>query len=126
MKTLMLILLMTSFQSCHEVDISYEGEQCAPFFVYKDSTEAEIDTAKSFCSVRMYEMNMDRVGSLPGTDSKRPIQYCQKCVGFKEYGGFADFASELRIEIVEQIKEAIKETKRFLGTSEKSIGTGKN
>jgi predicted nucleic acid-binding Zn finger protein len=123
MKPLALILLATTLISCRSTILHYEGEQCSPFFVYADESQKIIDVDKSFCSCRLYEMNIDHVGSIVGTGNKKPLPYCHKLVGFKNYDELVTFAEEVRIEIVENQSER---TQRFNGTTDKQSGTGKD
>jgi hypothetical protein len=106
MKKLQSILLLTislSFlESCQSPKLSMTGEQCSPVFVYTDETKKLIDADQSFCNVRQYEMSIYKVGSLPGTSAKKPIQYCDRCVGFKNYAEWATFWEEVRRSLDEE------------------------
>jgi hypothetical protein len=102
MKTLVLILLTTILNGCRSGDLAYSGEQCSPVFVYTDESRSLIDAAKSYCNVRDYEININRVGAVSGSTRKREIQYCDRCVGFKNYGKFATFAEVVRREIANE------------------------
>jgi hypothetical protein len=107
MKKHLLKLLMMSFlvclSSCKD-ELYHVAEQCAPAFAYVDETKKLIDADKSFCSVRKYEFSANHVGPLSGTDSKRPIDYCDRCVGFKNYAATATFWQRVRKEIVNQVE----------------------
>lgn len=111
MKTLALMLLMTILISCRSGDLAFSGEQCSPVFVYTDESRSLIDASKSYCNVRKYELNINRVGPIQGTSSKREIQYCDRCVGFKNYGEFATFAEIVRREISSDEERVIGETR---------------
>lgn len=102
MKTAVLILLMMSFASCRSGrEIRYTGEQCSPVFVYTDSLPKQIDLEKSYCNVRMYEFNYYRIGPVNGTETKKPISFCDRCTGFKAYPEFVTFSEKVRREINE-------------------------
>lgn len=102
MKTLRLIVLLTIFLSslsgCNST-LYHKGEQCSPVFVYVDESKKLIDADKSYCNVREYEFGIHHVGAIQGTDHKREIHYCDRCVGFKKYAGFATFWESVRREI---------------------------
>lgn len=106
MKKLLQTLLLTSFlgflSSCQSGNLMMTGEQCSPVFVYADEGKKFIDAEKSFCNVRMYEMSIHKVGAVSGTNSKRPIDYCDRCVGFKEYSEWATFWEEVRRNLNEE------------------------
>lgn len=88
---------LASLSSCQS--LSHVSEQCSPVFVYIDETQKLIDADASFCSVRRYEFSQRYVGPVPGTMSKRPIQYCDRCVGFVDYADTASFWERVRQKI---------------------------
>jgi hypothetical protein len=102
MKGYLVVLSVFVFISCRSVDLKYRGEQCSPVFVYVDETRKLIDADKSYCNTRMYEMNINRIGSIPESDLKKPISYCDRCTGFKQYSQAATFWELVRREINEQ------------------------
>jgi hypothetical protein len=100
MQKLTLIALLTILASCHSgSSLRYTGEQCSPVFVYVDETRKLIDADKSFCNTRQYEYSINHVGPLPGSDKVKSIEYCDRCVGEKDYASFATFAEKVRREI---------------------------
>lgn len=103
MSKLLLSMLMMSLVSCRSEDLrlSFTGEQCSPVFSYVDETKKLIDVDKSYCNVRQYEMNINHVGALPGTDLKKPLPYCDRCTGFKKYADAATFWEKVRSAVVE-------------------------
>lgn len=107
MRKLLLIMLMLIFQSCRSDDLhlSYQGEQCSPVFVYTDETQKLIDADKSYCNTRQYEMNLNHVGALPGTDLKKPLPYCDRCTGFKKYADAATFWEKVRRAINDGVNQ---------------------
>jgi hypothetical protein len=99
---LRLVTLIT-LCSCRSV-LYHKGEQCAPAFAYVDETQKLIDVDASYCSVREYEFALHRVGPINGSDSKKPLQYCDRCVGFKQYTDVATFWETVRQEITKTKK----------------------
>jgi hypothetical protein len=89
--------------SCRTV-MYHKSEQCAPAFVYVDESLKLIDAEKSICSVRDYEFALHRVGPVPGSEKIMPIQYCDRCVGFKDYAATATFWEQVRREIARKPK----------------------
>jgi hypothetical protein len=99
MSSRVLIALMMILVSCHSADLRHENQQCSPVFVYSDASNQFIDVAKSYCNVRDYQLNINYVGPVAGTEAKMPLPYCDRCVGFKDYAGFASFSEIVRREI---------------------------
>lgn len=95
---LSVIVFLMCLNGCQS-PLAYTGQQCAPAFVYVDPEKTIIDSEKSYCSVRGYEMNRFHVGAISGTDKKMPIHYCDRCVGFKNYTDAAAFWESVRREI---------------------------
>jgi hypothetical protein len=108
---LLILISIVFLEGCRSGDLAFSGEQCSPVFVYTDESRSLIDAAKSYCNVREYEININRVGPVQGTSSKREIQYCDRCVGFKNYGEFATFAEIVRREISNDEERVIGETR---------------
>lgn len=109
MKKLLLILLMMSslsfLEGCRSRDLKFVGEQCSPVFAYVDETEKLIDADKSYCNTRQYRIDLQRVGPIQGTEIKKPIQYCDRCLGFKNYAQFVTFMETVRLKINEDTSE---------------------
>jgi hypothetical protein len=105
MKKLLLILLLTTLQNCRNYDLKFVGEQCSPVFAYVDETQKLIDADKSYCNTRQYQINLQRVGPIQGTEAKKPIQYCDRCLGFKNYAQFVTFMETVRLKINEDASE---------------------
>lgn len=99
MKNLLLIMLMVSLNACRSGDLYHSTEQCAPTFVYSDDSQKYIDSEKSFCSTRLYEFDINHVGPIPGSEAKKAISYCDRCVGFKNYADTASFWEIVRRRI---------------------------
>lgn len=94
--SLLILILISSLEGCRSQEVKYQGEQCSPVFVYTDASQSFIDVVKSYCNVREYEMDIHHVGPLPGTDHKRELQYCDRCMGFKDYASVITFAETVR------------------------------
>lgn len=105
MKKLLLILLTILSASCRNYDLKFVGEQCSPVFAYVDETQKLIDADKSYCNTRQYQINLQRVGPIQGTELKKPIQYCDRCLGFKNYAQFVTFMETVRLKINEDASE---------------------
>jgi hypothetical protein len=106
MKKLLSILLLTisivCLNGCRNYDLKFVGEQCSPVFSYVDETQKLIDVDKSYCNTRQYQINLQRVGPIQGTEAKKPIQYCDRCLGFKNYAQFVTFMETVRLKINEE------------------------
>lgn len=106
MKQLSLIVLTLSLVSCRSttnLGLRKVSEQCSPVFVYVDESQKLIDVDKSYCNVREYEFSLNYVGSVAGTASKKPLPYCDRCVGFKKYADTATFWETVRQAIVSDV-----------------------
>lgn len=119
---LLMIPLIIFLNSCRSNEISYLGEQCSPVFSYVDDTKKFIDVDASYCNSRLYQMNIVRVGPVQGTTTKKPLSYCDRCVGFKDYDSFIGFAEEVRVEINGEIREGqesiVRETSEPIRTGQ--------
>ena len=100
-KALIPLLPLIILSGCRSSELKFEGEQCSPVFVYTDETQKLIDVDASYCNTRLYQKNINYVGPVQGSFVKKPLQYCDKCVGFKEYTKAATFWELVRREINE-------------------------
>lgn len=107
MRNLALLTLLLIFASCRSTNlhIRHEAEQCSPVFVYVDESKKLIDADQSYCNVRGYEFGINHVGPLQGTELKKDIHYCDRCVGFKKYTDVATFWDKVRRIIVNESAE---------------------
>lgn len=95
------LLLMMILSGCRS-NPRHISEQCSPVFVYVDESQKLIDVDSSFCSVRQYEFSLQRVGAINGTSSKRPLPYCDRCIGFRDYAATASFWERVRRAIQDE------------------------
>jgi hypothetical protein len=116
MKILVLTMLMMNLISCRSDDFYHRTEQSSPVFVYTDASKTTIDSGKSYCNVRQYEFGIHRIGPIQGTESKQPIQYCDRTVGFKKYGETSAFWEIVRREIAYEQEGFTRETNESISS----------
>lgn len=94
------ILLVTLFAICHSCQ-SYQhvSEQCSPKFSYVDETKKQIDVDSSVCFCRQYKFSQDFLGSIQNTSVDKPLSYCDRIIGFKDYAKTQSFWESVRLEI---------------------------
>lgn len=108
MNKLPLILLMMNLVACLSgcrSSLYHKAEQCAPTFNYVDETRKLIDVDASYCSTRQYEFSLNHLGPVAGSEIKKPLPYCDRCVGFKNYADTVTFWERVRRALVIDDKE---------------------
>lgn len=118
-KALIPLLPLIILSGCRSSELKFEGEQCSPVFVYTDETQKLIDVDASYCNTRLYQKNINYVGPVQGSFLKKPLQYCDKCVGFKNYAKAATFWELVRREV--SMKTGKKSDKTLVGPYGSSI-----
>lgn len=113
MKNIILLLFMSVFVSCQSLE--HTSENCSPIFVYTDETKKLIDADLSVCVCRKYKFSETYVGSLSGTSIRKPLNYCDKLLGFKDWAATTTFWEEARRSIQEDKSE------KFNGFPEKEF-----
>lgn len=108
LKTLMIISGLCLNHGCQS-PLELTTEQCSPVFAYVDQSKTIIDPIASYCTTRQYRFSAEQVGGIDGSVKMMPLAFCDRCVGFTDYGSVAAFWEKVRYQMQHDSEQFINE-----------------